>query len=112
MVWPAERDSNSIYSLTAGAAGAAAATVGSGSFAGDGQAGTSGKKETGSVDRGAESLDADEPGEPPASAGAGAGSAGAGGGASTVTQPRWMSYLRSAFVPPSATYSRAVVALL
>ena len=43
MVWPAERDSNSIYSLTAGAAGAAAATVGSGSFAGDGHAGTSGK---------------------------------------------------------------------
>ena len=43
MVWRAERDSNSIYSLTAGAAGAAAATVGSGSFAGDGHAGTSGK---------------------------------------------------------------------
>ena len=46
----------------------------------------------------------------PASA-AGAG-ASATTGASTVTQPRWMSYLRSAFVPPSATYSRAVVALL
>ena len=43
MVWRAERDSNSIYSLTAGAAGAAAATVGSGSFAGEGHAGTSGK---------------------------------------------------------------------